>query len=180
MMLRIASGSPLRRPMITASSMKNAMISLTARHVPAERRNVPMATKVTNLTIMSTLQVDGEMTTTTTGTTPAPASNPGNGSAPASSPGVGSSKDPCGFPVEMLKWQFIDIRRCAHCEQHMDTVTRTVPKVSNCQYAFVRRRVRVLAFINHWVACHVVRTFKWMNICFLLSTRAVAVLRPRK
>jgi len=62
------------------------------------------------------------------GTTPAPASNPGNGSAPASNPGVGSNEDLCGFPVSLLKWQFIDIRRCANCAQFMDTVTRTVPK----------------------------------------------------
>ena len=89
-----------------------------------------MATKVTNLKIMSTLEVDGKMTIT--GTTPAPASNQGGSKDPVA---VGS-KDPvpvesnveCGYPVSMLKWQFIDIRRCAHCD--FNTEDRTVNFVS--------------------------------------------------
>ena len=100
-----------------------------------------MATKVTYLTIMSTLQVDGGMTTT--GTTPAPASNQGGSKDPVP---AGSSGDPCGFPVDMLQYQFIDIRKCAVCgpdSGYMDTVTRTVPYVSNYQFVI---------YLHHFVS----------------------------
>ena len=43
-----ASGSPLKRTMITASSMRSARTSLTVILVLVGRRNVPMDIKVTN------------------------------------------------------------------------------------------------------------------------------------
>ena len=43
---RTASGLPLRRPMITASSMRSAMTSLTARPALQERRSVLMDIRV--------------------------------------------------------------------------------------------------------------------------------------
>ena len=112
---------------------------------------MPMATKVTNLKIMSTLKVDGKMTIT--GTTPAPASNQGGSKDPVA---VGS-KDPvpaassvnCGFPVkDMLQWQFIDIRRCAHC--HFETQDGTVSYVSKSQISHMKEiNLSNLNFRNH-------------------------------
>ena len=58
-----ASGSPLRRLMITAFSTRSVMTNLIVRHVLAERRNVPMGTKVsisyTSLVKSSETLMDG-------------------------------------------------------------------------------------------------------------------------
>merc|ERR1712027_50129 len=48
------------------------------------------------------------------------------GTTPAPAPEV-----ECGYPVSMLKWQFIDMRRCASCDY--DTEDRTV-NFESCEW----------------------------------------------